>query len=359
LRDDHGVESHFLIDDRSGITRRVKLDGQVRITYTADPSRGPAALLRYWRDFVRCFEADRPDVLEVYTAIHPVVILPMVAYARARRVPCVVVCRGELYPEAFLRQSALRRGAFARILRLADLIVYKEPYMAAMLREMSPGTAAYPWSNAVPVAPEPDYARTENHVLFLNFFKRPRNLDVIVRAAARVRERVPDVQVHLVGGTRQLADRSEFYRELHEHELELEALIRSLGVEGCVHIHPFTTVVEPYFSAAKVFVFPSDNVFCNYSLLEAMERGVPPVVSDDRDPNARLIVEDGESGRVAPIDPAALADAVVELLSDEEERRRLGRGARRKVEREYNLSLQIAALAEQYRAVARRAGREV
>lgn len=356
LEDEAGIETHYFVDDRSGITRRVQeaRERPLRVTYAPVPSARPRAVLQYWAAFRRCLERVRPDVLEVYTAIHFGVLYPMVQYARARGVRVSVVCRGELYPPVFYGEtSAAGRWFFARILRAAGLVLYKELYMPEMLDRLAPGVPRFLWANAVPVRAEPRCERDGDVVLFLNFFKRWRNLDVVVRAAARVRERVPGVRFELVGGADELAGRGAFYDDLAAYEGEIRALVAELGLQECVRIHPFTARVEPWYALAKVYLLPADLVFCNYALLEAMERGVPAVVTDEKDPDARRIVDDGVDGRVVRIDPGEVADAVVELLADEERRLRMARAAHAKVRDRFNLQAWVRELGDRYRGLAR------
>jgi phosphatidylinositol alpha-mannosyltransferase len=57
-------------------------------------------------------------------------------------------------------------------------------------------------------------------------------------------------------------------------------------------------------------------------LAEAMAAGVPVVASDL--PGYRAVLRDGRAGRLTPPgDPVSLADALYDLLQDEDERRRL------------------------------------
>jgi len=352
LEQQRGVVTHYYLDDRSNITRTTTQEEfALKARYAPDPSRGPAALLRYWQGFRRYFHEVRPDLLEVYTSIHPVALLPMVLYARAHGVPVVVVCRGELHPPDFARQPRLVRASIAQMLRMADLIVCKETYMFEVLDRLAPRVPRFQWTNAIPVRPARPLERCENRVLFLNFFKPWRNLELIIRAAPLVRARVPDARFDLVGGSSELAGASAFYAELHEYEVGLLRLMDELGVHDFVRILPFTAEVEEHYARAKTYLLPADLVYCNYALLEAMERGIPPIVSADVDPAARLIVDDEANGLVVPRDPAALADAVVRLLQDEPLRRRLGAAARATVERSFDLSKQIDGLVDRYVAL--------
>ncbi|HEX2077886.1 MAG TPA: glycosyltransferase family 4 protein [Longimicrobium sp.] len=351
LERETGIRTHFFADDRSGITREMEDAVPMRVHYAPSPRAGVPA---YWAAFRRCFQQVKPDVLEVYTAINFAVVLPMMLYAAAHGVPRVVVCRGELYPPLLNATSAWSQRFLARALRNCQLIVYKELYMDEALERLAPRVPRKLRSNAIPVGPEPSYARRGNEVLFLNFFKAFRNPDLVVRAAPLVRERVPDVRFRLVGGTERLESAGAFYADLNAYERGLRELISRVGAHEYVEVLPFTTDVRPYYDAAKVFLLPSDLVFCNYALLEAMERGVPTIVSADRDANARRIVRDRVNGRVVALDERALADAIVEMLTDEERRREMGRQARRTMVESFNLRSLLDEIADTYAGLAAR-----
>ena len=86
------------------------------------------------------------------------------------------------------------------------------------------------------------------------------------------------------------------------------------------------------------------------SLLEAMSHGVPVLASAVGGIPELLR---GDAGvLVAPADPAALADAIDGLLEDPDERRRLGRAGRRRVEEEFSIDGVVDALVEQFQRAA-------
>jgi colanic acid/amylovoran biosynthesis glycosyltransferase len=86
-------------------------------------------------------------------------------------------------------------------------------------------------------------------------------------------------------------------------------------------------------------------------LMEAMASGVPVVASAVS--GIPELVEDGVSGLlVPPGDAPALARALQRLHDDEALARRLSRGGREKVEREFDLDRSAAALVERFRAAA-------
>jgi glycosyltransferase involved in cell wall biosynthesis len=85
---------------------------------------------------------------------------------------------------------------------------------------------------------------------------------------------------------------------------------------------------------ARIVIAPSvwyEN--CPYAILEAFAAGKPVVAS--RIGGIPELVEDGSTGLLFPPgDAGALADAIRRLWSDPDERRRLGKNARARIERD-------------------------
>jgi len=96
-----------------------------------------------------------------------------------------------------------------------------------------------------------------------------------------------------------------------------------------------------------LFVQPSLWEGLPLALLKAMGAGLPVVGT--RVSGSLEAVEDGVNGRlVAPGDPQALAQAILELARHPEERRRLGDAARSTVVRRYSLVAMLRRLEELY-----------
>ena len=142
--------------------------------------------------------------------------------------------------------------------------------------------------------------------------------DVLMRALALVRERVPEVQWVVIGEGSLRA--------------ELEALARSLGVADAVRFLGALPDAErdAWLRRADVFAMPSRlpggalaGEGFGIVYMEAAAYAKPVLAGNVG--GARDAVVDGETGLlVDPTDPLAVADATVRLLLDERLARRLG-----------------------------------
>jgi len=129
------------------------------------------------------------------------------------------------------------------------------------------------------------------------------NIDVILRAMARVRDRVPAARL-VVAGDGQLRP-------------QLERLARDLRLGDAVTFvgslpeHDLRTAM----TNAQVFVSAPSSDGTSVALLQAMGVGCFPIVSDL--PSQQELVENGEQGIRVPIrDEQALAGAIVHALED-------------------------------------------
>jgi glycosyltransferase involved in cell wall biosynthesis len=127
---------------------------------------------------------------------------------------------------------------------------------------------------------------------------------------------------------------------------ELEALAAELGIAGDVRFAGHRAEPEPYLDAMDAFVLAVPEGSMSVALLEAMARGLPPVITfcGPEEP-----VLDGETGLCAPpSDPGGLAMVLRRLLADGDLRERLGRGAAAHTRRHFSIERVVDDLAEVY-----------
>jgi glycosyltransferase involved in cell wall biosynthesis len=126
----------------------------------------------------------------------------------------------------------------------------------------------------------------------------------------------------------------------------VEAQIERLGLGDRVLLLGRRSDVPRLLGAADVFVFPSLFEGLGVSLLQAMGRALPVVITDRRPMSD--VVEGDVTGVLVPAeDPGAIATAVTSLFSDPAERARLGAAARQEVAANYDAD-EVAARVERF-----------
>ena len=152
-----------------------------------------------------------------------------------------------------------------------------------------------------------------------------KGIDVLLRAAAMVRERIPNIHFRILG---EVAD--PVYFEL------CRKLVRENKLENSVEFG-VTKEPEKAFGAAHVFCLPSISEGLPYTLLEAMFSGCPVVASDVGNISETLA---GTGLLVEPNNPADLARALLVLLDGRqsaEMRDRLADAANERANRHYTM----------------------
>jgi glycosyltransferase involved in cell wall biosynthesis len=164
-------------------------------------------------------------------------------------------------------------------------------------------------------------------ILYVGRLDREKSMDRILLAFERIASTLPRARLLLVGqGTQAEA---------------LRGLARRLAVGDRVQfagVRPHHALVS-YYRAADVFVFASETETQGLVLAEAAACALPAVAVGA--PGCAEVVHDGETGILTKATPAALAEAIIDLLLDPDRRRAMGRRARQVAEQGFDVRGQI------------------
>lgn len=164
-----------------------------------------------------------------------------------------------------------------------------------------------------------------------------------IAAAARIRSERPDARFAIVGGT--LFGLEPDYAEL------LERQVSDAGLADAIEFVGHVDDARPWLRAADLLVHCSERPEpFGLVMAEAMMQERPVVAF--RQGGAAEIVLDGETGRlVAPLDVAALAAAVLDVISDPVKRLAMGVAGRRRALKYFDADGMAASVAGVYDAV--------
>ena len=311
----------------------------------AMPDLAPAYLWEAYR------EARRADVIHIMSFFSAPSMVGLIASELAGRA-VVLSPRGMLEPAALALASSRKKrawiAAFGPFLRRTTI------FHATSAEESESITRALGKSARVRVVPngtdlEP---RERADVRKLRASPRPvigalgrihpiKGLDRLLEAAAILRDRGLDFELHLAGPTQD----EDHYRALERLAVKL-SLADRLRFPGELH----GEAKLDFLAACRVLCLPSHSENFGNVVVEALA-SLTPVVAARGTPWAEL--EARGAGRWVEATPAALADALEPYLRDAEAAARAGDRGRALVESRYGWPCVAAAMCEVYEEAAR------
>lgn len=175
----------------------------------------------------------------------------------------------------------------------------------------------------------------EKIILHISNFRAVKRLEDVVKTFARVVQRIP-ARLVLIG------DGPERERAMEQ--------ARRLGVLNRTWFLGKQNQIENYYAIADVLLFPSAYESFGLTALEAMSCGLPVVATEGS--GLSEVVDDGVSGYLRPVgDIAALAEAVLKILSDPDLAQRMGEAGRRRALRCFQAKTVAGNYLSVYRSV--------
>ncbi len=336
-----GWKTHVLLPDEPGNAAERLRDAKVDVTIkplhrlraTVNPLTQCRFLMSFWRDIGmirRLIRQRNIDLVQLNGLINPHGAIA----ARLEGIPVVWQILDTRPP------MTLRRLLMPVVARLAGSVMFTGEALTAV----HPGAASlstrsftfYPpvdVSAFYPGCAEPDVVKRElgipqtaTVVGTVANINPQKGYEGFVRSAALIRQELPDVTFLAVGG---------IYDTHKAYAAQIHTLVADLGLSDRIIFAGARDDVERMLSAMDVSLITSvpRSEGTPTTAQESIAVGTPVVTTDVG--AVREIVEDGVTGYVVPpLNPQAIAEATIRLLSDADLRGRLGRNGReRAVER--------------------------
>lgn len=278
-------------------------------------------------------------------------LLPAMRRARRNRVP--VVLWGHAHSK---REGRVRRRLRNWFGQQADALLCYDNRSAERLRsEVSDPQRVFVAQNALDQQPiqqarqwwldRPDELQRfqqqrdltgRDVVLFVSRLTPENRLDLLIEAAAALRDRRPNLCVVIIGGN----DEEKSRLEAIAGRLNVGDVVRFIGPE---YGEPN---LAPWFLSAKVYGYPAN---IGLSLLHAFGYGLPVVTSDRLDlagPEITAFEHEGNGLVFAHGDAAALAETLGRLLADQTLRQALSRRAHETVMQQFTVQRMVDGMVE-------------
>jgi glycosyltransferase involved in cell wall biosynthesis len=283
----------------------------------------PFADLRYLVASFRLMRRFRPDVLHAFT-VKPVILASIAAIAA--RVPvrvAMITGLGHAYTTSSRWIRALTTTLYRIALKRVHIVYFQnrddrddflgQRIVSAAQCRLIPGSGVDTGRFAPVMDRRPPAATT---ILMVARLLREKGVLEYLDAASRVRSLDDQVRFLLVGGSD-----SRNPSSLDEKAVRLAS--EAAGVQWLGHAED----VRSYYAQADIVVLPSYREGTPMSLLEAAAMAKPMIAT--RVPGCTEIVREGETGwLVPPRDSQALAEAILNAISQRDLWREYGNNAR-------------------------------
>ena len=308
------------------------------------------------RAVARGFQQETVDVIHFIHTAYPSLEIPLLASRLARipvRISDVQTIRLDAGRFPLLRRAILRLAlqgpTHVRVMSHAMMRDVRRHYLL-------PERKLRLVSNGVDVG---RFSRLEHPVRFKTALGLPADARVVVLIGRLAPEKGHGI---LLDAARSLTSRHPKTRYLFVGDGpmrdELMQQVQARGLELWVRLLGFRDDIPSFLGIADLLVLPSIAVEGMPAvILEAMAAGIPVIASDIG--GVREVVVDGETGKVVqPGDPAALAQALDELLSlDNAALRKIGLAGRRRVEEQFAWQRVVEQLLTMYQENGQRGAR--
>lgn len=280
----------------------------------------PHMLLWLWKHITEF------DLAVVRALLHPV-SSSAAWIARHLGVPYLIVPHGTLSNYTFQHRRTLLKRAYLGLVERQTLAAAEAVrFTSESERLEAPASASATEARVIPHPYEPRRSQGEpckrnpSQILFLSRIHPKKGIKRLLEAVQLVLSELPEARLVIAGsGTKSF-------------EKQVRSRIDRLGLEEAIRLPGFVEGDEKrrLFDESSIFVLPSRQENFGIAVVEAMDAGLPVVIS--REVDIWPEIEEGEAGIVVgECTPRAVADALVKLLRNDTLRDEMGRNGRKLV----------------------------
>jgi glycosyltransferase involved in cell wall biosynthesis len=240
---------------------------------------------------------------------------------RQKRIPAIITVNGVIHQESKTWTGILGkyRGIRGRhlekyVLQQAEHLVAISPYVENAIKAFTNGNISVIYCPVDDKFHNIEKRELSHRILFVGGIEQRKGLHVLIEAVRIVKQHIPDVTLHIVGGIRNRGYFQLIYEKAKAYDLLGNVTFRGMVTDG--------ELLTEY-SEAGVFVLPSQEESLGIVLLEAMATGTPVIASNIG--GMPYIVKDGLNGYLVRFgDHKKMAEYIVTLLLTEELRKTMG-----------------------------------
>ncbi|MFQ5646224.1 MAG: glycosyltransferase family 4 protein [bacterium] len=171
-------------------------------------------------------------------------------------------------------------------------------------------------------------------VVFVGRFQQAKGSDIIMESWPLIRRACPGAVLAVIGSLYTPCDYEGNCRpagDLSKARRDFDKFSSLFEAQAGVKFLEIPDKVEQYLQAADLFFFPSRREGMPNALLEAMACGLACVTSGIKEITEDIITSSQAGRAIESEDPREYAQAIIRLLGNPEERRRMGKKARQRM----------------------------
>lgn len=186
-------------------------------------------------------------------------------------------------------------------------------------------------------------ASTKKLIGYIGLITKRKGLDYLIKALPLIKERNENFKVIIIGGHKTTEE---------AYFLEIKNLIKKLKLESEVYFTGELTDIEFPLNSLDIIVLPSLEERCSRTLLESLATAKAVVAT--KVGGTPEIIDDGINGILVEAEnEKQIADAVLRLLSNNELRDMMGKNARLKAEKFFDIRENMKRIRELYLSIDR------